>query len=76
MTTLLPLPPGRITIRHRQMRGVWQCFVGRTYINGASGDCPAAAAQSLASQYEVRPNTKATVHGLKYPFDLVINPSE
>jgi hypothetical protein len=59
----LPLPAGKITIRHRQMRGVFQCFAGRTYINGASGDNAEEAAIQLQNQYEVADGTKATIHG-------------
>jgi hypothetical protein len=59
----LLLPKGKITIRHRQMRNVFQCFAGRTYINGASGDYPDEAARSLADQYDVPEGTVATVYG-------------
>jgi hypothetical protein len=68
----LPLPSGKITIRHRQMRGVFQCFAGRTYILGASGDYVEDAAEALAYQYEVPKNTIATVYGHKEVFNMEI----
>jgi hypothetical protein len=67
MKIKLPLPKGKINIRHRQMRGVFQCFAGRTYINGASGDNATEAAQQLADQYDVPSGTMATVHGHREP---------
>ena len=68
----LQLPKGKITIRHRQMRNVFQCFAGRTYINGASGDTDDEAAQELANQYEVPAGTIATVYGYKEPITIQI----
>ena len=68
----LSLPAGKITIRHRQMRNVFQCFAGRTYILGASGDYVEDAAEALADQYEVPENTVATVYGHKEVFNMVI----
>ena len=49
-------------MRHRQMRGVWQIFAGRTYITGASSDTCDAAAQELANQYEVEASREIFVH--------------
>ena len=69
----LSLPPGKITIRFRQMRGVFQCFVGRTYVNGASGETPDAAAESLVDLYDVGLKKEATVHGFNFPFKLTLN---
>jgi hypothetical protein len=71
----LPLPPGKITIRYRQMRGVFQCFAGRTYINGASGETADAAAEILVGQYDVGLRNEATVHGFRFPFKLTLNPT-
>ena len=68
----LDLPKGKITIRHRQMRNVFQCFAGRTYILGASGDDEHDAAQQLANQYNVPPGTEATVYGYKQPTKILI----
>jgi hypothetical protein len=64
-TDRLPLPKGKLNIRHRQMRGVWQCFAGNTYITGASGDSDEEAAQQLANQYEVAKGAEITVHGYR-----------
>ena len=72
----LSLPNGKITIRHRQMRNMFQCFAGRTYINGASGDTEHEAAQELANQYEVTEGTMATVYGYKEPIQLLIPAAE
>lgn len=72
----LPLPKGKITIRHRQMRNVFQCFAGSTYINGASGDTDEEAAQELANQYDVPEGTTATVYGYKEPVKITIPPAE
>lgn len=68
----LAMPDGKITIRFRQMRGVWQCFAGRTYISGASGENPDDAAQQLADQYDVPSGSIATIHGFKEPRTLLI----
>lgn len=59
----LETPKGKLTIRHRQMRGVWQCFAGRNYITGASGDNPGQALEELCSQYDVAPGLDVIVHG-------------
>jgi len=72
----LPLPKGKITIRHRQMRNVFQCFAGSTYITGASGDSDDEAAQELANQYDVPEGTIATVYGYKEPIQLLIPAAE
>ena len=68
----LQLPKGKITIRHRQMRNVFQCFAGRTYLVGASGDSDDEAAQELANQYEVPEGTVATIYGYKTPIQISI----
>ena len=72
----IPLPKGKITIRHRQMRNVFQCFAGSTYITGAAGDSDDEAAQQLANQYDVPEGTIATVYGYKEPTQLTIPPAE
>ena len=74
--TKLPLPKGKLNIRHRQMRGVWQCFAGNTYITGASGDSPYIAAQELADQYDVTAGSIAVVHGFREPSTITIPESE
>lgn len=71
MKSKLKLPKGAITIRHRQMRNVFQCFAGRTYIPGASGDTASDAAESLSDQYEVPGGTIATVHGYRQKSHIV-----
>jgi hypothetical protein len=64
--TRLPLPgKGKLNVRHRQMRGVWQVFAGNLYVTGASGDSPDEAAQHLVNQYEVASGTQITVHGFR-----------
>ena len=68
----LPMPKGKITIRHRQMRNVFQCFAGRTYVTGASADDADGAAQELANQYDVPVGSIATVYGYKAPIQLTI----
>ena len=68
----LALPKGKITIRHRQARNVYQCFAGRIYLDGASGDNGEQAAQELANQYEVPADTKAIIHGYKHPIEITI----
>ncbi len=75
-TTKLQLPKGKITIRHRQMRNVFQCFAGNNYILGASGDYAEDAAQELANQYNVPEGSIATVYGYKQPVELTIPSSE
>jgi len=63
----IPLPKGKLNIRHRQMRGVWQCFAGNTYITGASGETADEAAQQLANQYDVAEGAEIVVHGYREP---------
>ncbi len=75
-TAKLQLPKGKITIRHRQMRNVFQCFAGNNYILGASGDYAEDAARELAHQYDVPEGTIATVYGYKEPIQLKIPCSE
>lgn len=74
--TKLQLPKGKITIRHRQMRNVFQCFAGNNYILGASGDYAKDAAQELANQYDVPEGSVATVYGYKQPIQLMIPSSD
>lgn len=70
--TRLPLPgKGKLNVRHRQMRGVWQIFIGRVYVTGASGESPYEAAQQLANQYEVASDTQITVHGFREPSTIL-----
>jgi hypothetical protein len=66
------LPKGKITIRHRRMRCVFQCFAGREYITGAAGETAEEAAQELADQYEVPKGTVAIIHGYKNPTTIEI----
>jgi hypothetical protein len=68
----LQLPKGKITIRHRQMRNVFQCFAGSLYLVGASGDYPDDAAQELANQYDVPEGTVATIYGHLTPTQITI----
>jgi hypothetical protein len=68
----LPIPSGKITVRFRQMRGVWQVFAGNTYVTGASDDSPDAAIAALLFQYEVPSGSVAHVTGLKSPCTIAI----
>lgn len=75
-TDRIPLPKMKLTIRHSQMRGVFQVLNGRSYVSGANGDTPEIAAQQLANQYEVEEGTQATVYGYRYPTFLSIPAAE
>ena len=66
------LPKGKITIRHRKMRNVFQCFAGRIYLTGASGDYCEEAAQELANLYDVPEGTIATIYGYKNSEQITI----
>ena len=68
----LQLPKGKITIRHRRMRNVYQCFAGNLYLVGASADYSDEAAQELANQYDVPEGTLATIYGCKTPTEITI----
>lgn len=68
-----PLPSGKITIRHRQMRNVFQAFAGRVYLDGCSGGYPEDAAREMCRFYEIPDGTEATVYGLKNPFKIDIS---
>lgn len=73
----IPLPgTGKLNIRHRQMRGVWQVFAGNIYILGASGDSPQEAAQELANQYSVAQGTEIKVNGYREPTVIHVPESE
>lgn len=63
----LPLPKGKLNMRFRQLRGVYQIFTGSKYLDGASGDNPEEAALQLANQYDIPVGTPITVHGFKRP---------
>lgn len=63
--TRLPLPTGKLNMRYRQQRGVWQIFAGRTYLNGASSDSCSDAAQQLANQYEIGAGIEIYIHSGK-----------
>ena len=60
-----PLPAGKLNCRHRQMRGVWQCFAGNTYLDLASGDTPEEAVQALRHCYLVEVGTPVIIHWTK-----------
>jgi hypothetical protein len=68
----LQLPAGKITVRYRQMRGVWQVFCGNAYVTGASDEMPASAISQLVAQYEVKDGSIAHVCGLKEPAKIII----
>lgn len=71
-TNKWPLPKGKLNIRHRQMRGVWQAFAGNTYIDLASGDSPDDAAAELRRLYDYAPGTVVTVHGFREPATITL----
>jgi len=63
-----PLPTGKLTVRHRQMRGVFQFFAGRTLLDGASGGTPEEAAEELRFLYEIpSADTEVTIYGYENP---------
>lgn len=66
------IPKGKITFRHRQMRGVFQGFAGSRYLPGVSGDTPDDCAEELCKHYDVPGGTRATVHGYKEPFTMEV----
>jgi hypothetical protein len=57
-----PLPPGKLNIRHRQMRNVWQAFAGNRYLDGASGDTVGETLEALRSNYAPPPGLIVTIH--------------
>jgi hypothetical protein len=59
------IPEGRINVRFRQMRGVWQVFAGSRYLAGASGETPDDALSALVAQYDVPRGAAATIHGYR-----------
>jgi len=65
-STQLKLPQGKINVRFRQMRGVWQVFAGRNYLDGANADTPTEALAELTRQYNVPSGTPATIHNLQF----------
>jgi hypothetical protein len=71
----LPMPAGKITVRHRQMRNVFQCFAGRHYLVGASADTDDGALESLVEQYDVPAGIPVTVYGYKHPI-LTVTPEQ
>lgn len=68
----LSLPKGKITFRHRQMRGGFQGFAGSLYLPGVSGDTPNDCAEELGKYYDVPSGTTAVVHGYKEPFEMEV----
>lgn len=70
----LPLPAGKLTIRHRQMRGVWQAFAGREYLPGVAGDSHEDAALALAKLYAIPQGASVTVYGYKSPVTFHFSP--
>lgn len=67
-----PLPKGRLNVRHRQMRGVWQAFAWSTYIPCASGDSPEEAVAELARLYCCPAGSMVKVNGTKEPHQLEV----
>lgn len=57
-----PLPKGKLNCRFRQMRGVWQCFAGNTYLGYASGDTPEEAIEAIKLCYIVPVGSEVMVH--------------
>lgn len=75
-TAKLPLPKGKLNIRFRSDRCMWQAFAGRNYITGASGENDNEAAQQLANQYDVPAGATAIVHGYRQPVTITIPEAE
>lgn len=56
------LPKGKLNVRFRQMRGVWQCFAGNTYLDCASGDTPDEAIEAIRYCYVLPEGSEITTH--------------
>ena len=56
------LPKGKLNVRHRQMRGVYQCFAGNTYLTGASEETADKAIEQLHYNYDVPAESIITIH--------------
>jgi hypothetical protein len=58
-----PLPNEyKLNVRYRQMRGCYQVFAGRTYIEGASGETIDEAIGNLRFYYILPKKHTITVH--------------
>lgn len=68
--TLPELPKGKLTIRHRQMRGCFQAYAGNTYLVGCSGGYPEGAAEELRTRYQLSPDLEVTIYGYKEPITM------
>jgi hypothetical protein len=66
------LPKGKINIRHRKMRGVYQAFAGSRYLAGCSGDTPKDAAEWIHHYYVVPEGTTATAHDWREPSQIPV----
>ena len=74
--TKAPLPKGKITIRFRGSRCMWQAYAGREYLNCASGTCEETAASALCEYFEVPAGTMATVYGYREPVTICVTKTE
>ena len=72
MISKLELPKGKINIRHSQMRNVHQCYAGRNYIAGASGDYVEDAIKELIKQYNVPLATVVKIHSYRKIETIII----
>lgn len=68
----LQIPSGSITIRHRRARNVFQCFAGKTYVTGASGDTVDEVIAELKYHYDVKDGTPAKVYGYREMKEILI----
>jgi hypothetical protein len=70
------LPKGKLNIRHRQMRGVWQVFAGRTYLDGCAGENEDVAMDELCFIYDVPAGIEIAVHGYSESVTITTPASE
>jgi hypothetical protein len=70
------LPKGKLNIRHRQMRGVWQVFAGRTYLDGCAGENEDIAMEELCFIYDVPDDIEIVVHGYSEPTTILTKNKE
>ena len=56
------LPKGKLNVRFRQMRCMYQCFAGRTYLPLACGDTAEQAISELKAHYNVSADAEISIH--------------
>ena len=70
--TIPELPKGKLTIRHRQMRGCFQAYAGNKYLDCCSGSYPEDAADELRSRYQLSPDLEVTIYGYEKPCKMLL----